>query len=221
VAAASGGTLFLDDLGDMPLSTQSRLARALQETELRGSTNASNDLRIISATHRNLDEATRRGDFREDLYYRLNVVSLNIPPLSSRREDIPMLARHFLSGAQSDSGARSKDFAPDAMDTLLAAPWPGNVRQLRNVVEQTVALSTTPVIPKSLVVSALNQEVNDMPTLNEARSRFERQYLVRVLRTTQGNVSHAARLAGRDRSKFYKLLHRHELDPGSFRATSR
>ena len=224
LASSDGGTVFLDDIGNMPLATQSRIARVLQESELRSdgaASSTSGDLRIISATHHNLDQATRRGDFREDLYYRLNVVSLKIPPLSDRREDIPMLARHFLSRTGDDNEARKKDFAPDAMDTLLAAPWPGNVRQLRNVVEQTVALSTTPVIPKSLVVSALNQETNDMPTLNEARSRFERQYLVRVLRTTQGNVSHAARLAGRDRSKFYKLLHRHELDPGSFRAPSR
>lgn len=222
--AADGGTLFLDDIGNLALPVQVQLSRSLQEDEARATEADAADAvqaRIISTAHRDLDDATRRGDFLEDLYYRLNVVCLKIPPLSNRREDIPMLARHFLSQCQTKGSGRKKDFAPDAMDTLLAAPWPGNVRQLRNVVEQTVALSTTPVIPKSLVASALNQEVDDMPTLNEARSRFERQYLVRVLRTTQGNVSHAARLAGRDRSKFYKLLHRHELDPGSFRASSR
>ncbi|MFK7886512.1 MAG: sigma 54-interacting transcriptional regulator [Gammaproteobacteria bacterium] len=224
IRTADGGTLFLDEIGDMPLAFQARLLRVLQEKEVRPIGEAKSvpvDTRVISATHHDLEKATRNGDFREDLYYRLNVVRLKVPPLSSRREDIPLLVRHFLERLAEKSEAQTKEFAPDAMDTLLAAPWPGNVRQLQNVVEQTVALCTTPVIPKSLVANALNQDVSEMPTLNEARSRFERQYLVRVLRTTQGNVSHAARLAGRDRSKFYKLLHRHELDPCSFRTPSR
>jgi len=224
IRGADGGTLFFDEIGDMPLAFQAKLLRVLQEKEVRpigSSETVPVDARVISATHRDLEKATRAGDFREDLFYRLNVVRLKVPPLSSRREDIPLLTRHFLATLAKTDERHNKEFAPDAMDTLLAAPWPGNVRQLQNVVEQTVTLCTTPVIPKSLVANALNQEVSEMPTLNEARSRFERQYLVRVLRSTQGNVSHAARLAGRDRSKFYKLLHRHELDPCSFRVSAR
>lgn len=220
--AADGGTLFLDEIGDMPLAFQAKLLRVLQEKEVRpvGSTRAFPiDTRIISATHRILEESVAEETFRGDLYYRLNVVMLELPPLSYRREDIPLLANHFLSSLPQRTRKRVTGFSPEAMENLIAAPWPGNVRQLRNVVEQAVALSTTPIIPVTLIQKAIREEPDQIQSLAEAREGFERRYLVRLLRLTAGNVSQASKLAGRNRTEFYKLLQRHHLDASSFRPT--
>jgi len=214
--SAHGGTLFLDEIGDMPLGLQAKLLRALQEREVRpvGASRAVPvDIRVISATHRNLEEAVSSGQFREDLYYRLNVVTLHVPSLSQRREDIPLLVSHVLDKLRRTAAHQVKGLSPEAMDLLIKAPWPGNVRQLHNVVEQVVALATSPIVPASLVRSALQELPDEILSLTEARDRFERDYLVRLLQATQGNVSHAARLAQRERSKFYQLLRRHHLDP--------
>jgi two-component system response regulator GlrR len=218
--AAEGGTLFLDEIGDMPLSFQVKLLRALQERVIRpvGSTESIPiDVRIISATHQDLERAREENTFREDLYYRLNVVVLELPSLSERREDIPLLANHFLCKLP-DTGRRGvKGFSPEAMEAMLSAPWPGNVRQLYNVVEQAVALSTTPLIPVSLVQRALRSESGEIPSFVEARSQFEREYLTQLLQITNGNVTQAARIAKRNRTEFYKLLHKHHLDPPQFK----
>ncbi len=217
---AHGGTLFLDEIGDMPLSFQVKLLRALQERTVRpvGSTQSVDvDVRIISATHRDLEEALQEGGFREDLYYRLNVVTLELPTLADRREDIPLLANHFLENIAGVSKKRIKGFAPDAMELLLAAPWPGNVRQFYNVVEQAVAFSTTPLIPASLVQRALRDKSREMMAFADARSQFERDYLTQLLQITNGNVTHAARIAKRNRTEFYKLLHKHHLQPAQFK----
>jgi len=219
--AAEGGTLFLDEIGDMPMSFQVKLLRAIQERTVRpvGSTHAVPvDVRIISATHRDLDELRKSGSFREDLYYRLNVVALDIPSLVARREDIPLLANHVLHNLADAARKGVKGFAPDAMEVLLSAPWPGNVRQLYNVVEQAVAFTTTSLIPASLVQRALRDEANEeMPAFADARSRFEREYLTQLLQITSGNVSKAARIAKRNRTEFYKLLHKHHLNPSQFK----
>jgi len=220
-AAANGGTLFLDEIGDMPVSFQVKLLRAIQERSIRsvGATKSQDiDVRIISATHRDLDELRKSGTFREDLYYRLNVVTLDIPSLVERREDIPLLANHFL-GTLDDAARKSvKGFSPDAMEVLLSAPWPGNVRQLFNVVEHSVAFSTTSLIPASLVQRALRDEAEgEIPAFSDARARFEREYLTQLLQITNGNVSQAARIAKRNRTEFYKLLHKHHLNPSQFK----
>ncbi len=219
--AAQGGTLFLDEIGDMPMSFQVKLLRALQERAVRpvGSTSSVPvDVRIISATHRDLDELRKSGTFREDLYYRLNVVTLEIPSLVERREDIPLLANHVLRNLGDAERKGVKGFAPDAMEVLLSAPWPGNVRQLYNVVEQAVAFTTTSLIPASLVQRALRDEIDEeMPAFADARSRFEREYLTQLLQITSGNVSQAARIAKRNRTEFYKLLHKHHLNPSQFK----
>ena len=219
--AANGGTLFLDEIGDMPMSFQVKLLRAIQERSVRpvGATRALDiDVRILSATHRDLDDLRKIGTFREDLYYRLNVVALGIPSLIDRREDIPLLANHFL-GTLGDAVKKSvKGFSPDAMEVLLSAPWPGNVRQLFNVVEQSVAFTTTSLIPASLVQRALRDETgSEMPAFADARSRFEREYLTQLLQITNGNVSQAARIAKRNRTEFYKLLHKYHLSPSQFK----
>ncbi|MFT3666393.1 sigma 54-interacting transcriptional regulator [Piscinibacter sp.] len=218
--AADGGTLFLDEIGDMPPALQAKLLRVLQERSVRpvGATQAVPvDLRILSATHRDLDAAMAQGQFREDLYYRLNVVSLRLPTLAERREDIALLANHFMASLARKYGKRLNGFAPDAMKALATAPWPGNVRQLHNVVEQVCALAATPLVPLSLVQRALRVPGMEVLSLAAARERFERDYLVGLLKLTDGNVADAARLAERNRTEFYRLLQKHGLTPGAFR----
>ena len=220
IQAAHGGTLFLDEIGDMPPALQVKLLRVLQERAVRpvGATHAEAvDLRILSATHRDLDAALASGQFREDLYYRINVVSLELPTLAERREDIPLLAEHFLRGLAQKYGKRLSGFAPDALEALATASWPGNVRQLQNVVEQVCALATTPLIPRTLVERALRVKPIEALGYAEAKRRFERNYLIQLLKLTAGNVSDAARLAERNRTEFYRLLQRHGLTPEHFR----
>ncbi len=218
--AANGGTLFLDEIGDMPVALQVKLLRVLQERVVRpvGASQAIPiDVRIMSATHRDLDAAMAEGEFREDLYSRLNVVSLTLPTLAERREDIPLLANHFLAKLALKYNKRVNGFAPEAVKALTTAPWPGNVRQLHNVVEQVSALATTPLIPLALVQRALRVPSVEVLTFTEARLRFEREYLVDLLKLTDGSVADAARLAGRNRTEFYRLLQKHGLTPGVFR----
>ena len=218
--AADGGMLFLDEVGDMPLTTQAKLLRALQERQVRpvgGLDSVGVDVRIVSATHRDLDTAVSEGRFREDLYYRLNVVTLTLPTLAERREDIPLLARHFLGLVTRNSLPEVKGFSPDAMARLIAYDWPGNVRQLYSVVERTVVLSTTPLIPASQVERALDEAPTELPSLVETRDHAEREYISRILMLTEGNVTAAARLAKRNRTEFYKLLNRHHIDPALFK----
>jgi len=224
IPAADGGTLFLDEVGDMPVSLQAKLLRVLQEREVRpvGAAQAVPvDVRVISATHRDIDAEMKQGRFREDLYYRLNVVSLELPSLADRREDIVPLAAHFLKATAANYGGTAEAFAPEALDLLLAASWPGNVRQLLNVVEQVVALSQSSIIPASLVQQALREEPQPLASLEESRRAFERDYLVRILRMTGGNVTQAAKFAQRNRTEFYKLLERHALEPKLFKAAKR
>jgi two-component system response regulator GlrR len=218
--AAHGGTLFLDEIGDMPVALQVKLLRVLQERVVRpvGASHAVPvDVRILSATHRDLDLAIIDGSFRKDLYYRLNVVALSLPTLSERREDIPLLATHFLSRLALKYGRKVNGFAPDAMKALTTASWPGNVRQLHNVVEQVTALATTPLVPLALVQRALRVPSMEVLSYTEARTRFERDYLVGLLKITDGNVADAARLADRNRTEFYRLMQKHGLTPGLFR----
>jgi len=218
--SAQGGTVFLDEIGDMPAALQVKLLRVLQECEVRsvGSTETrAVDVRILSATHRNLEEAIAASSFREDLYYRLNVVNLMLPPLRERREDIPLLAQHFLSTLTEKYRRRIHAFAPDALDMLTAADWPGNIRQLQNVLEQCCALCTTTTIPATLVSRALRDKPAEIQPLAEARSAFERDYLITLLKLTHGHVSEVARLAGRNRTEVYRLLQRHGLTPALFK----
>ncbi len=217
--AASGGTLFLDEVGDMPLLLQAKLLRTLQEQMVRpvGATkDIAVDVRVISATHKDLDQEKSNGTFREDLYYRLDVASLEVPPLANRRDDIPLLAQYFLELIGSKS-QKKLTVSPEAMELLMTAQWPGNIRQLRNVMEQVAALATTPIIPPSLVQRALRNPATEILTFAEAKNRFERNYLIQILQLTGGKVSQAARLAKRNRTDFYKLLNRHNLEAALFK----
>ena len=218
--AAEGGTLMLDEIGDMPMRLQVKLLRVLQENQVRpvGSTEAVPvDVRVISATHRDLQEMMADGGFREDLFYRLNVVNIVLPTLDERREDIPLLVSHFLQQIAREGEQERKVYAPEAVELLVEAEWPGNVRQLYNVVRQNVALSRSPVISGELVASSLGEHGGKLPSFSEARDEFTRNYLSQILQITSGNVSQAARLAKRNRTDFYKLLARHDLNPDSFK----
>nr|WP_315426176.1 sigma 54-interacting transcriptional regulator [uncultured Albidiferax sp.] len=221
--SADGGSLFLDEIGDMPPALQVKLLRVLQERQVRpvgAQQSIAVDVRILSATHRDLDAALAQGDFREDLYYRLNVVTLTLPPLAERREDIALLAQHFLQRLATKYSKPLKGFAPDALSLLSTAAWPGNVRQLHNVVEQVCALATTPLVPLALVQRALRVPTVEVLGFTEARNRFERSYLVGLLKLTDGQVADAARLAERNRTEFYRLLQKHGLTPGLYRGES-
>lgn len=217
---ADGGTLFLDEIGDMPMSIQAKLLRALQERSIRpvgASTQVPINVRVICATHKNLILEMQEHRFREDLYYRINVVSLEIPPLAKRREDIPLLANHFLAVLNKKYHKKINGFAPEAFEMLISAPWPGNVRQLQNIMEQVVVLSTTPIITSGLVQRALQDNISSIITFDAARKNFEQQYLINLLKATQGNVTQAARIADRNRTEFYKILDRHQINPALFK----
>ena len=218
--AAEGGTLMLDEIGDMPMRLQVKLLRVLQEHQVRpvGSTEAKQiDVRVISATHRDLQELMREGRFREDLYYRLNVVNIKLPTLDQRKEDIPLLVAHFLQQIAAEADQERKVYAPEAVEMLVTAEWPGNIRQLYNVVRQNVALSRSPVISGELVQQSLGEHAGKLASFSDARDEFTRNYLSQILQITMGNVSQAARLAKRNRTDFYKLLARHDLNPDSFK----
>jgi two-component system response regulator GlrR len=219
--SAEGGTLMLDEIGDMPMRLQVKLLRVLQENQVRpvGSTEAKQiDVRVISATHRDLQELMTQGRFREDLYYRLNVVNIKLPTLDERREDIPLLVAHFLQTISTEADQERKVYAPEAVEMLVTAEWPGNIRQLYNVVRQNVALSRSPVISGELVQQSLGEHAGKLASFSDARVEFTRNYLSQILQITMGNVSQAARLAKRNRTDFYKLLARHDLNPDTFKS---
>ncbi len=218
--AADGGTLFLDEIGDMPLALQVKLLRVLQDQAVRpvGATRADPvDVRVLSATHRDLEAAMAEGQFREDLYYRLDVVTLTLPRLDERREDIPLLANHFMQQLVKKYDKGITGIAPDALEALSTAAWPGNVRQLYNVIEQCCALATTALISLPLVQRALRIPSMEALTYAEAKQRFERNYLIQLLKLTDGNVADAARIADRNRTEFYRLLQKYDLTPSLFR----
>jgi two-component system response regulator HydG len=224
---ASGGTLFLDEVGEMPLSLQVRLLRVLEEREIRpvGSNETRKvDVRLIAATNRNLPAATRAGTFREDLFYRLNVVSIEAPALRERAADIPLLVHHFVERYSQQLEKKVKRIEPDALQILCSHSWPGNVRELQNAIERSVLLAkdeviTVDVLPPLLARSAVGEGTLRRPytlPLASAIGAFERSYIEHTLRETKGNIAEAARLAGVDRSNFRRLLKRHTIDVAEF-----
>jgi len=236
---ADGGTLFLDEIGDMPTAVQARLLRVLQEGEVRpvgGSGVRSVDVRVIAATHVDLTAAVEQGKFRQDLFYRLNVVVLSAPPLRERLEDLPILAAHFL---RKHGGTAPMTLSPDALDVMTTYAWPGNVRELENAIMHAVALRQGDVIaPESLphaisaraevrssgvmpVVGPVSDD-EQLPPLTEAKRRasavFEKNYLTMAMERAKGSISEAARLAGLDRTNFRRLLQRHGIDATAFKS---
>jgi two-component system response regulator GlrR len=211
-AAAAGGTLLLDEIGEMSLQLQGELLSALHKTHMLGA-------RLISTTSQDLNALTEAGRFRQDLFQQINILPIEIPPLGRRREDIPLLVSHFLEQA-TDDGAGKKIYSPDAIELLATTDWPGNVRQLFELVKQNVALSHGKIMTKEFVQRSLGDDAKQVPTYDEARDEFARDYLKTNLQTAAGNVSEAARLAKRNRTDFYKLLARYRLEPDDFKTGS-
>jgi two-component system response regulator GlrR len=211
-----GGTLFLDDIGQLAPALQARLLPLVAEAGLFES--KARPIRIIAATSTPLDAEIRAGRFRSDLFYGLQRNELMIPALAARREDIPLLVAYFTTGCIERSTVTARSFSPEALALLCEAPWPGNVRQLRTVVERALALAVVSLVPAA-VVQRLLKEVNEfeMSAFDDARRAFEYDYLVKLLQTTSGNVAQAARVAQRNRTEFYKLLARHDIDPTPFK----
>lgn len=212
---ADGGTLFLDEVGDMSLKTQSKVLRALDEGRfqpLGAAAAVSVDARIIAATNKNLEEEIGRGNFREDLFYRLNVIPFFVPPLRERKEDIPLLATHFLREFAAAYGRKGRDLAEDAAAALAAHSWPGNVRELRNVIERVVIMNPSARsierrhLPPLLFRSARPAAAAEFTSLHQARAHYEREYILRKLEECAGNVSRAAEVLGLERSHLYRKM---------------
>ena len=213
---ADGGTLFLDEVGDMSLKTQAKVLRVLQEQKFDpvGSTQSiAVDCRVIAATNKELPEEIRAGNFREDLYFRLNVIPFHVPPLRDRREDVVPLATHFIVAFCAEYGKEVKEMSPSALERLMAYGWPGNVRELKNVIERLVIMVSGDVIEADDLPVALSttddeglETFNDYPSLSSAREAFETQYIVQKLRANKGNVSKTAEALGIERSHLYRKM---------------
>ncbi len=217
VQSAQGGTLFLDEIAEMPLTLQVKLLRAIQEREVLevGAERPSKvDVRFITSTNKDLSAAVRAGTFREDLFYRIQVFPITMPPLRERRDDIPFLAQHFLQQSARRMQKEIRGFLPEAMQKLTLHSWPGNIRELENAVEKAVVLSSQDMITPDLLPSVTQEPTGQVKPLTEARDEFEQNYLKAVMQLTGGNISRAAQLAGRYRADFYKLLKKHGLHPG-------
>ncbi len=222
--SASGGTLFLDEIGELPLPMQVKLLRAIQEREVKelGSDSTTKvDVRLITATNHDLAQAVQNGTFRSDLYYRIQVMPLTIPPLRERRDDIPLLAQYFLTESTRRLERDIRGFTQEAMQRLMLYPWPGNVRELENVVEKAVLLSRQDLIGAELVPSTTASEQAQLLPLTAAKEAFEKNYLKEVLHLTGGNVSRAAQFAGRYRADFYKMLKKYSLHGSGAKAKDR
>jgi len=217
---ADKGTLFLDEISEMPLFMQAKLLQALEEKEfypLGGEKPVKVDTRLIAASNRKMKERVKKGDFREDLFYRIYVIPIKVPPLRERKGDIPLLAEHCLQEITKDNKKEIKGFSPSALQKLMLYSWPGNVRELENTVECAVAMTTQDVITEDLILPAQTGEGDRLRPLKDAKKGFEKNYVVQILELTRGNISRAAKLAGKYRADFYDLLKKHELKPEDFR----
>jgi transcriptional regulator with PAS, ATPase and Fis domain len=225
--AANGGTLFLDEISELGPALQVKLLRVMQDQEVRrvgGTTSLKVDVRIIAATNRDLEQFVKEGKFRDDLYYRLNVVRITLPTLAERREDIPMLAHHFLQKYAGGSARAVRGFLPDTMALLKQYRWPGNVRELENAIERAVSLSHGPLLTPDDLPAALRQPespVGDKAEVSDQREEVcltleevEKRHLIRVLKETKGNKVKAAKILGIDRRTLYRMAERFGLELG-------
>lgn len=229
--AASGGTLLLDEIGDIPMHIQTKLLRVLQEQEVRpvGSSQSTHvDVRILASTNQDLEQKIRDGAFREDLFYRLNVLNIMVPPLNKRREDIPLLAHHFLSQACREMRLMPKEIAPEVLAYLSSRPWPGNVREIQNFMRRLAVYSQGETIDLPLVRLSESRpqgaaQESALQPYKEAKTQvmddFTRNYVTELLRKTGGNISESARLSGLERVSLQKILKRLAIDAGQFRAS--
>jgi two-component system response regulator GlrR len=219
-AQAHEGSIFLDEIGDMPLPIQAKLLRVLQERQfypVGGQQPLEVDVRVIVATNKNLEEHVKQGLFREDLFYRIHVIPVVLPPLRERRDDIPVLADHFLKKFSGEMHKKVKGLAPLALRRLMLHDWPGNVRELENTIEYAVAMTEQDIIAEDLILPTKNGQEETVKPLKEAREAFEKNYLIRLLQLTQGNVTGAAELAGRYRADMYTLLKKYDINPSDYK----
>lgn len=226
IEEANNGTLFLDEIDCLPVIAQVKLLRFLQEKEYKplGSTKMRRaDVRIIAASNLDLKEAVDNGTIRQDLFYRLNIISLTLPPLRDRREDIPLLTRHFLAKYSTEFDKETAELSRDALDLLMVHSWPGNVRELEHVIERAVALCEGSTIRGSDLVIA-SQAVGRPESLQEAKAReiarFEKNYIQGLLSACSGNITRAAQVAQKNRRAFWQLIHKHRIDVSRFKPTT-
>jgi len=223
-AQSHQGTIFLDEIGDMSLSIQAKLLRVLQEKKfypLGSGKPVEVDVRVIVATNQDLEAKVKNGSFREDLFYRIHVVPIDLPPLRERKEDIPLLAEHFLREISQRMKKDIKGISAMAMQKLMLYDWPGNVRELENTIEHAVAITQHDVISEEVVLPTKDLPEKSLKPLKEAVEEFKRGYIVRLLEFTKGNVSKAAELAGKYRADFYNLIKKHNLKPKDFKNLDR
>ena len=219
---AHGGTIFLDEISEMSGSMQVKLLRVLQEKQfysLGGEKPTDVDVRILTASNKNLEDEVKRGEFREDLFYRIYVIPIRLPPLRERREDIPLLVDHFIKKFARKVKKEIKGISTPALQKLLSYSWPGNVRELENTIEYAAAMTTRDVIVEDLILQSRTIQESRVNSLKEAKNQFEVNYISNLLLLTRGNVSKAAKLAGKYRSDFYDLLKKHDLNPSDFKRT--
>jgi two-component system response regulator GlrR len=219
-ARAQGGTFFLDEISEMPLSMQTKLLRVIQEKEVLpvgGSMPYKLDVRLIASSNRNLEEAVRGGTFREDIFYRIHVIVIHLPPLRERKEDIPLLADFFLKKFEKNSAKEIKGFSPAALQKMIQYDWPGNVRELENSIESAAAMVTQDIIPEELILQARNIKRTPLQAFKDAKLEFEKNYLLELIEKAEGNMSRAAEISGKYRADLYELFRKHDLKPSDFR----
>ncbi len=221
---AHEGTIFLDEIGDMPISIQAKLLRVLEERRffpIGSEKPVEVDTRIIVATNKDLQELIQRGLFRQDLYYRIHVIPIQLPPLRERKEDIPPLVEHFLNRFNEQMKKDIKRLSPEAMQKLIRHSWPGNVRELENTLECAAAITQEETINEGLILTSKPTSRSPARPLKEAKDEFERDYLTQILEEAGGNISEAAKLAGKYRADLYDLLKKHNLRGETFKKPRR
>lgn len=222
---AHEGTIFLDEIGDMSLTIQAKLLRVLQERQfypVGSETLVEVDVRVLVATNKDLEDQVKQGLFREDLFYRIHVIPIYLPPLRERKEDIPPLVEHFLKKFNQQMKKAVRGLTPEAMQKLMLYDWPGNIRELENVIEFAMALTQNELISDNLILQTREKAASQAPLkpLKEAKEAYEKTYLINLLQICQGNVSQAARMAGKYRADFYDLLKKHGLKSEDFKKPS-
>jgi two-component system response regulator GlrR len=219
-SVAGFGTLFLDEISEMPLSMQVKMLRVLEEKEfypVGGRQTVTLDARIIAASNKNLEQEIENGSFREDLFYRIHVIPIQLPRLDERKEDIPVLSRHFLQKYSKEMGKEVEAFSTAAMQKLIAYPWPGNIRELENTIECAVAMTKRNIITEDLILQTQNVNPEGLKPFKDAKENFEKNYLIKLFELTRGNVSQAAKLAGKYRADVYELIKKYNLKLTDFR----
>jgi len=220
MSQAQGGTFFLDEISEMPPSMQAKLLRVMQDKEffpVGGRKTVKMDIRFIATSNRNLRDEVAKGTFREDLFYRIYVIAIHLPPLRERKGDIPVLAHYFLDKLSKDMDKKIDGFSSRALQKLMLHSWPGNVRELQNTIESAVAMATEDIIGDDLILPALKAEDRNLKPLKDAKENFEKNYLLQLIELTEGNMAQAARLAGKYRADLYELLKKYDLKPSNFR----